>query len=127
MPHLGGEVKTFAKETVTLSTARATLVTPATGKRVRVISVNSTSVHTTPTSFEIYFGTGGYWGTTATKAIYFTHLYTGSAADKPSNPTGSMVWPDLAGPIGAIDEVVSMRTGADIASYGTFVIVYREE
>ena len=120
--HVGGEVKTYTKVTATNSSTKVTLVTPASAKRIRVIAVMVTSSSTTGATFEVYFHTGDNIDSAATKAIFASYL------DADLN-TGcdNVAFPDGAGPVGAIGEVVSMRTSADVAANGRFTIVYREE
>ena len=119
---LGDVVKTFTKVTATNSSTKVTLVTPTSGKKIRVIAVMLTSSSTTGATFETYFHTGANIDTTATKAIFASYL------DADLN-TGcdNIVFPNGVGPLGAADEVVSMRTSADVASAGRFTIVYGEE
>ena len=125
--HIGGEVKTYAKATVTDSGTAVALVTPATAKRIRVISVNCTTDNIIPASFETYFGSGSTLWSDVTKAIFHTRLAAGSAQDKPGYPADSIVFPKDSQPIGAVGEAVYMRTSMNITGGGTFVITYREE
>ena len=125
--HIGGEVKTYAKATVTDSGTAVALVTPAAAKRIRVISVNCTTDNAIPASFETYFGSGGTLWTDVTKAIFHTRLAAGSTQDKPGYPSDTIVFPKGSQPLGAIGEAVYMRTSMNITGGGTFVITYREE
>lgn len=118
--HIGGETKQFYKATVTDSSARATLVTPASAKRIRINSIFMATASATVSTFELYFHTGTDITTTAAKAIALVTL------DTDAIPSVSIQFGDK-GPIGAIGEVVSMRTGTNITSNGTYTIVYREE
>lgn len=125
--HIGSEVKTYAKATVTDSGTAVALVTPATGKRIRVIAVNCTTDNIIPASFETYFGSGGTLWSDVAKAIFHTRLAAGSTQDKPGYPADSIVFPTGSQPVGAVSEAVYMRTSMNITGGGTFVITYREE
>lgn len=118
--HIGGETKQFYKATVSDSTARADLVTPAAAKRIRVNSIFMATASGTASTFELYFHTGTDITTAAAKAIALVTL------DTDAIPSVSIQFGDK-GPIGAIGEVVSMRTGTNITSNGSYTIVYREE
>ena len=125
--HVGGEVKTYSKVTATDSSTKVTLVTPASAKRIRVISVQCSNKGTALADFEVYFHTGANIDATATKGIFSATLVADVTDNKSTFGASGMVWPDGAGPVGAIGEVVSMRTSADVAANGRFTIVYREE
>ncbi len=119
---VGTEVKTYYKATVSDSTTKVTLVTPATGRKIRVLSVKCSSSSTTGALFETYFHTGANITSTVTNAIDASYL------DADLNTGESFAgWPDGASPVGAADEVVSMRTSANVSAAGSFTIVYREE
>ena len=118
--HVGGETKTFYKATASDSTSRATLVTPAAAKRIRINSIFMATASATASTFELYFHTGTDITSAATKAIALVTL------DTDAIPSIAIPFGDN-GPIGAIGEVVSMRTGTNISASGTYTIVYREE
>lgn len=109
------------KLTASASTTRATLMTPAGGKKVRVISVQCMSITATGTIFEVYFGTGANIGTNAGKSIYEGLL------DLTDAPNGGMSWPDGGGPVGAADDIISVRTSGDITNNGYITVQTREE
>ena len=115
------EVKSAQAAWPNPSTTRGTLLTPTSGKKVRMISVNLIGRNTTETSYGIYFGTGATYGTNAGKEIAEFRLDGGVEMND------IMVWPDCAGPVGAADDVVSLVTTEDIASQGLATIHYREE
>jgi len=115
------DVKATRKLTVAASSTRVTLLTPTTGKKVRILYVFLITESGTVTQFELYFGTGANIGTDVTKYVLESLL---DLIDLPSIQVGFL---DGGGPVGAVDEVVSMRTAADISSSGTFAILYREE
>jgi len=115
------DVKSLIKTTVSNSTTRVTAITPSSGKKVRIVSVEVTNASSTVTTFGVYFGTGATYVADATKGICEPRL------DVTDAPQGYRAWPDGGGPIGAADEVVSLVTGADISASGRLTIQYREE
>lgn len=117
---IGRETKQFYKATSGTSTTKVTLVTPAATKRIRINSIFMATGSATLSTFEAYFGTGANITSDATKGIVLVSLDTDTQASHP------ILFGDN-GPLGGIGEVVSMRTGTDITTNGTFVIVYREE
>ena len=114
-------IKTFFKNTASDSTSRATLVTPTSGKKIRVISIQCANSSAATAIFEVYFDTGTTIASDATKAIFVTMLLTGTQLHD------GMVWSPGSGPLGDVNDVVSIRTSADVGTSGWFVIVYREE
>lgn len=104
------------------STARTEVAAPASGKKIRMIAVTvDKSGGTTVTTAEVYFGTGAGITTTAAKAIA-----EGLVDD--TLPALVHSWPDGAGPVGAADDVLSVRSGASgIGEEITIVATYREE
>ena len=115
------EVKSINKTTVDSSLTRVTLLTPTSGKKVRIVAAIIANVSVTGANMELFFGTGANFTTDRSKIIVFTRL----AADV--HPSFELSFPDGGGPIGAVDEVVSMRTGTNITINGMFTIHYREE
>jgi len=113
------EVKSLIA-TITSSTSRATMITPTSGTRVRVISASIYSDSATPTDAEIYFGTGSHIGVNTTTVIYETET------DADNLPVPNITWPDGGGPVGAVDAVVSIRT-TDSVDFARFIMHYREE
>ena len=105
----------------TTSVDRATVVTPASGKKVRIISVNLSAggLTTNPDEVQVYFGTGGSISTDSTKVI--------GAYDPGTNGTKTQTWPDGAGPIGAADDVVSWRATPETEAGLRITVIYREE
>jgi len=114
-------VQQFRKLTVSDSTTRATLIAPASGKKIRVLSILWQTGSTTAATFHNWFGTGAAPSTDETKIFFNPRLDDGIQA------WATQSWPDGGGPIGAVDEVVSMATGANISGSGTCLIVFREE
>jgi len=118
--HWGGETKTVTQKTAGTSTTKATMITLRATKRVRIQSVALDNLGATSTSIEVYFGTGANIDADVTKGIF-----TGTAdADYAS---ASINFGKDEGPIGAIGEVISIRTAVDITTNGRVTISYREE
>ncbi len=116
----GGETKYFHKATAGNSSTRATLVTPAATKRIRIHSIYMVTASSTTSTFELYFDTGTNITSDATKAIVLVTL------DADTVPGHSIQF-GSDGPLGVIGDVVSMRTGTDITTNGSYVITYHEE
>ncbi len=117
------EVKSILKLTASNSTTRATIITPTSGKRVRIISCAVTTSQGNPEHYEVYFGTGAGITNTLANAILLCVLSL-TIGDH----NFGQEWPDGGGPLGAVDEVVSIRTGdSNISALGKFTIHYREE
>jgi len=68
----------------------------------------------TAASFEVYFGTGTNITTNAGKEIANFFM------DLTDNPSDGIVFPQDSGPIGAADDVISIRSSG---SAGTFSII----
>lgn len=117
---IGSETKTYYKATADDSSAKATAITPTSGRRVRIISIQAVSTSATAANFEVYFGTGTNITSDATKPIFLANL------DTDVRPYEAHSW-GSNGPIGAANEVVTIRTSANITTNGLFVITYREE
>ena len=103
------------------SVTRQTLITPTTGKRIRLLSVQvcTNALATAPGRVGVYFGTGAAYTTTAAKAACeFVPGVTGMQ---------SMTWPDGAGPVGAADDVLSGITETETETALRYTVVYREE
>ena len=115
------EVKSIHYISVSNSSTRVTIVTPTSGKKVRISSALVVSNDASVTRFEVYFDTGASITTTPSKAILEVRL----ESDLEKNH--SMVWPDGGGPVGAVDDVVSFRATPDIADRGSITVHYREE
>jgi hypothetical protein len=116
----GGETKTVFLATPNPSTTKATIITPAATKRVRIHSIFINTASATAAQFEVYFGTGANITSDPTKAIAACTLDTDTQAFE-------TVQFGNDGPIGGIGEVVSIRTATDITTNGNFTIVYHEE
>ena len=117
----GGETKTVFLATSGTSTTKATIITPAAAKRVRVHSIFMNTASATAAQFEVYFDTGTNITTTPANAIAACTLDTDTQAFE------TVQFGEFDGPIGAIGKVVSIRTSVDITTNGNFTIVYHEE
>ena len=103
------------------STVRKTLLTPSSGKRVRIVSADLSNDSTTASAMGIYFGTGATLLADSTKLILFASLVKGNFAGQ------GQTWPDGGGPLGDVDEVVSFKVNTDVGGSGVGAIWYREE
>ena len=102
------------RDSSTASTSVATLLTPTTGLKARILYITVTFDNGTAAAFEVYFGTGTNITTNAGKEIadFFLDL-----VDKPSD---HIVFSEDYGPVGAIDDVISIRSSG---TAGTFSII----
>jgi hypothetical protein len=116
-----GEVLAARRGTVAPSTTRVTLATPSSGLQIRIISFMAMNGGSTGARFELYFGAGATITTTAGKEIANIQL------DADTQASFGLAWPDGGGPVGAADDVVSVRTNVDIGTDGVALIHYREE
>lgn len=119
-PPGASEVKQIAVTMGATSAGANTALTPTTGRKVRMISVDvSGKLTTAPDRVNVYFGTGAAYTTTAAKAICQGFMGT----------TGNFFrnWPDGGGPVGAIDDVVTWRTETETETGMEITLVYREE
>jgi hypothetical protein len=116
----GGDtvVTTYAKFVESNPTSRVTIVTPTSSKKVRVHSVMTAQAGDTTTLSNWYFGSGASEVTDTTKAIA---IFVSDLQDAASN---NISW-GTSGPLGAADEVVSIKNGASITV--NWLIVYSEE
>lgn len=117
----GASEVTAAYDDIVSSTARTTLVTPTSGKKIRVISVRITFDGAGGQRAAAWFGTGAYLPTNPEKAV--DEVHNGGLAGTRSG----MVWPDGGGPVGAVDEVLSIGLGVSLADRVRFLVIYREE
>lgn len=114
------EVKAV-RQTISNSSTVVTAATPTSGKKIRIISVIINYDSTTATAAEVYFDTGANIASDELKAIGEAFMLS------PDNQTASFTWPDGAGPVGAVDDVLSVREGTAVTATLSFVIHYREE
>jgi len=103
-----------ARSSATASGTVATLATPTSGTRARIVYLSAMFDSGTAASFEVYFGTGTNITTNAGKEIANFFM------DLTDNPSDGIVFPQDSGPIGAADDVISIRSSG---SAGTFSII----
>ena len=107
------------------ATTRATIATPASGKKIRVSSVRwsiSASAQHIP---EVYFGTGANLAAADDKEIDIGNNYYYSAAGDQILASG-FTWAGGYGPLGAADEVLSVRTSSATGNC-QFLVHWSEE
>ena len=114
---MGREIKSFFKATAGNSTTDVTLVTPGTGRRIKVLTLNMITASATASDFECYFSVNN--SMPAAKVIAIRNLDTDAVNEHFVNFGDN-------GPVGLVDEIVSMRTSVDITTNGIYTIVYRE-
>jgi len=120
-PATAGEVQTLYKHLGAEGQSRATLITPASGKKVRMIAVCTIWWGSGQAQYSVWFGTGTF-ASDASKAIYLSLL------DSSLGPLmHSLVWPDGGGPVGEVDEVVSCRSPIEGSSSTVYMVQWREE
>ena len=103
------------------STSRQTLITPSTGKRLRVIRVAVHQLSSDGLHFaELYFGTGADISADATNAIDIIRV-----ADLSEGT--SRTWGRGAGPVGTKNEVLSIRWTSAPSSSHKVIVEYTEE
>lgn len=120
---LGSEVKAETAIITTTQTTRKTLITPTSGKKIRILAVMFGLALASDTTAEVYFGTDAGIDTTPAKAIARGTI-TRNITDDTSTDLNP-VFPDRSGPVGVVDEVVSHRVVNAIDYHIT--VVYREE
>ncbi len=114
---MGREVKSFVKVTAGDSTDDVTLVTPGSGRSIKVLSIRMVTASATASDFECYFSVNN--SMPAAKVIAVRNLDTDVVIE-------DFVNFGETGPKGLVDEIVSMRTSVNITTNGTYTIVYRE-
>lgn len=113
------DASTFRVVTADDSTTRATALTPSSGGRVQMLAVTLQNRSATATGVELYFHTGANITSNAGKEI------TEAFLDLTDQPTIHISWPG-GGPVGGIDEVVSIRTSGNITTNVIAIGFYRE-
>ncbi len=102
-------------------TTRQTLLTPSTGKRIRLIRVAIIQGASDGLHFaEVYFGTGSAISTNPDKAIDYVRV-----PDLSEGATRS--WGRGAGPVGAKNEVLSIRWTVAPTTAHKIIVEYTEE
>ena len=103
------------------STARVTALTPATGKRLRIVRVNVYQIAADGLHFlEVYYGTGVNIAADATKAIDYVRIPDLSQGQ-------TRTWGRGAGPIAAKNEVLSVRFTVAPNTSHKMIVEYTEE
>ena len=103
------------------STTRFTALTPATGKRLRLVRVNVYQIAADGLHFmEVYYGTGVNIATNKSKAIDYVRI-----ADLSEGTTRT--WNRGAGPVGLKNEVLSFRFTVSPSTSHKGLIEYTEE
>jgi hypothetical protein len=108
------------------TTTKATLLTPTSGKRVRLVAASYVGEGQGTIFMELYFAAGTNITTTAGNEIWEGYHRYESAASSPLLGD-NRAWPDGAGPVGAVDEVITMRTDAALNGETSWILHYREE
>jgi hypothetical protein len=102
------------------SVTRATVITPTSGKKIRVVSVSLANKSTTaPDKVGVYFGTGAAYLTNPTTVV--GEYFIGATGN------GGQEWPDGGGPVGAVDAVLSWITETETEVGLDITVQYREE
>ena len=115
------EVKAVRLVGVSNTTTRVTMLTPTSDKKVRIVSIQIINTNDISTVIEVYFGTGVNITTNVGKEISAPRL------DGVEFPSYGLSWPDGGGPVGGVNEVVSLRTADDVGASAAVTIHYREE
>lgn len=89
------------------SALRTTLITPTSGRKLRIIGYTATSSIDDPVEVEIYFGTGASFQTDSQKHIDKIVL-------RKEHPSHTVSFAYEEQPIGNVDEVASFRTNPDV-------------
>ncbi len=102
-------------------TTRTTVLTPAIGKRLRIVRVNVYQIAADGLHFlEVYYGTGTAISTNPEKAIDYLRI--------PDLSQGvTRTWGRGAGPIAAKNEVLSVRWTVTTTTSHKLIIEYTEE
>lgn len=104
------------------TTTRTTMITPASGKRIRILSYHIQHIAPTQNQCSLYFGTGTDFITDLTKVIDSQNL------DSDQFDIGEgFVYGDGSGPVGAVDEVVSAKNGTSVGANTEYYVKWREE
>jgi hypothetical protein len=103
------------------STTRGTLITPSTGRRIRVVRVAVTQINSDGLHFaEVYFGTGVNIESNTGKVIGIMKVTDlGEGATR--------TWSRGTGPVGIKNEVVSLRWTTSPSSSHKLIVEYTEE
>jgi len=106
---------------VSNATTRATVATPGSGLRIRMLSVEVSTTSGTRQEVEVYFGDGANQNSDITKAI------ARAVTIEPGAANFYRSWPDGGGPVGIADEVLSWRSDFNATTANSLVAHWREE
>jgi hypothetical protein len=103
------------------SSSQTTLITPSTGRRIRVVRVAITQVNSDADHYaELYFGTGTNIESDQTKAIDYVKV--------PNEGEGATrTWSRGTGPVGIKNEVLSLRWTTAPTTSHKIMVEYTEE
>jgi len=101
-------------------TTRITLLTPGSGKKIRVVGVSITNTSSTGGLMGVYFGTGAAITTNRDKIVL------NAVVDLDKAQEARIVFPDGAGPIGGVDDVLSFNSAVN-AGGGVEVVAHTRE
>lgn len=106
----------------TNTATRATVATPTSGKKIRLTALTIASGYGTLHRVAVYFGTGTDISTAPSKAVTRVYMVANTGHF-------DIAWPDGAGPVGAVNDVLSWRTndGIDAGANNEIAVHYREE
>ena len=103
------------------TTDRQTIVTPSTGKRIRLVRVGISQIAADGLHFaECYFGTGTLISTNVNKAIDYIRVPDQSEGE-------TRTWGRGTGPAGAKNEVLSLRWTVSPSTSHKVIVEYTEE
>ena len=117
-----GDVK-GAREVINNTSTAASAAAPASGKKLRVISIQMSWNDATAIKGEVYFHATAA-GNSATDE---TKIISEAVLDLTDSPNFEHSWPDGGGPVGAADDDITVRVATAVAADCVFVIHYREE
>jgi hypothetical protein len=117
----GASIPKIFNDVLNPTSTRATLITPTSGKKIRIISFNAMSKAGDFRKVRFYFGSGAAFDTSTTTGIGIVAGYSSLQG------FAGMAFPDGAGPVGAVDAVVSWISDGSLAPEYDLVITYREE
>lgn len=103
-------------------TTRYTAITPASGKRIKVLSIAIDNIGGDDTQSEVYFGTGVDIWADVTRALVWVEL-VGATLTAASHYFVS--WHPDGAPMGGVDEVISVRLVSNITGRD-YLFVYQE-
>ena len=112
-----------AREVINNTSTSSSAAAPASGKQLRIISVQMNWNDATAIKGEIFFHATG----AGTSADDETKIIAEAVLDLTDSPNFVQTWPDGGGPIGAVDDDITVRVASAVATDCVFIIHYREE